>query len=289
MKLSYYPGCTLYTKAKNLDDSARATSLLLGVELVELPTWNCCGAVFSLASDNIMNLSAPIRNLVHAKENGDNRLVTVCSGCYHALKRANRLIASDEEKRKKLNEFIEADYAGEVKVLHLLEVFRDIVGFEKIKKMVKRDLSGLKVGAYYGCLLLRPKNEMEFDDPENPTIFEDFLGAIGAEVVDYPFKTECCGAYLSIAYDDVAKDCSHRIARSARENSADLLVTSCPLCHYNLDYNQTKLSKEPYSFKNVPIIYFTQLLGLALGLDESELGFDLHYIDPRPVLKEKLH
>jgi len=288
MKLPYYPGCTLYTKAKNLDVSARATAQKLGVELVELPVWNCCGAVFSLASDNIMNLSAPIRNLVRAKEENGDSLVTICAGCYHTLKRANRLIATDGEKRKKLNDFMETDYSGEVRVLHLLEVFKDLVGFEKIRKKVKRDLSYLKVAPYYGCLLLRPKKEMEFDDPENPRMLEDFLDAIGASVVDYPFKTECCGAYLAVVHDDVARDCSYRIVRSAHSNSADLIVTSCPLCHYNLDYNQLKLSKEHHGFKNTPIVYFTQLLGLALGLDESDLGFDIHHIDPRPVLHEKL-
>jgi len=287
VKLSYYPGCTLYTKAKNLDVSARAASRALGVELVELPTWNCCGAVFSLASDNIINLAAPIRNLVRAKEHGDT-LVTICSGCYNALKRANRLIASDEEKRNKLNEFLEADYVGDVKVVHLMEVYRDTVGFEEISKKVKRDLSKLNVAPYYGCLLLRPEKEMEFDDPENPRIFEDFLSSIGVKVVDYPFRTECCGAYLSITRDDVARDCSHRIIRSARENASDFLSTSCPLCHYNLDYGQIQLAKEHRGFRKTPVVYFTQLLGLALGLDESELGLDLHHIDPRPDLKEKL-
>jgi len=287
MKLSYYPGCTLYTKAKNLDLSARATSRELGVELIELPVWNCCGAVFSLASDNIINLSAPIRNLVRAKENGDS-LVTICSGCYHALKRANRLVASDEEKRGKLNDFMEADYAGDVKVLHLLEVLRDVVGFEKIREKVKRDLSALNAAPYYGCLLLRPEKELEFDDPENPHILEDFLASIGVAVVDHPFKTECCGAYLAIVHDDVARDCSYRIIQSARNNLADVLVTSCPLCHYNLDYNQIKLAKDHRGFRKIPVVYFTQLLALTLGMDESELGFDLHHIDPRPILAEKL-
>jgi heterodisulfide reductase subunit B len=287
MKLSYYPGCTLYTKAKNLDMSARATARELGIDLVELPVWNCCGAVFSLASDNIMNLSAPIRNLARAKENGES-LVTICSGCYHTLKRANRMISSDEEKRKKLNDFMEGDYSGDVAVLHLLEVFRDMVGFDTIREKTSRDLSQLSAAPYYGCLLLRPQDEMEFDSPENPEILENFLDSIGTEVVSYPFKTECCGAYLAIAHEEVATDCSYRILKSAQDNLADLVVTSCPLCHYNLDYYQIRLAKDNRGLKAIPVVYFTQLLGLALGLDESELGFDLHHIDPRPVLQEKL-
>jgi heterodisulfide reductase subunit B len=286
MKLSYYPGCTLHQKAENLDRSARASSLALGVELVELPLWNCCGAVFSLSTDNLINLAGPVRNLVRAREHGDE-LVTICSGCYHALKRANRLISLDEEKRKKLNDFMEAEYTGDVTVLHLLEVFRDRVGFSNIRDRIKRDMSSLNVAPYYGCLLLRPAEELEFDSPENPSIFEDFLASTGVHSVDYPFKTECCGAYLAVVHDDVAKDCSYTILRSARNSGADMIATSCPLCHYNLDYYQTKIASDS-TFEKIPVVYFTQLLGLALGLDESELGFDQHRIDPRPLLEQKL-
>ncbi len=286
MKLSYYPGCTLHQKAKNLDLSARAASRELGVELVELPLWNCCGAVFSLSTDNLINLAGPIRNLVRAREHGD-QLVTICSGCYHALKRANRLIALDDEKRKKLNDFMESDYAGDVEVLHLLEVFRDVVGFDGIRGKIKKDISPLRVAPYYGCLLLRPAEEMDFDSAQDPSIFEDFLASTGAQPVDFPFKTECCGAYLAVVHDEVARDCAFTILKSARSSGADMIATSCPLCHYNLDYYQTKVAGDS-GFEKIPVVYFTQLLGLALGLDESELGFDLHRIDPRPLLRQKL-
>jgi len=167
-------------------------------------------------------------------------------------------------------------------------MLRDVVGFDKIRERVKTDLSGLRVAPYYGCMLLRPKKEMEFDDnPEQPQIFEDFLEAIGCDVVDFPMKTECCGGFQIVREEDTAVACSQTVVNSATRRDADLIVTTCPLCRYNLDELQKNMEKSVTGFRKIPVIYFTQLLGIALGIDEDCLDFSDNYVDPRPLLAEK--
>lgn len=286
MKIPYYPGCTLRTKAKALDDSARASARALGLELVELPTWTCCGAAFPLVMDEVMTLVAPARNLVLARKEGDE-LVTLCSFCYNALKRTNKIVKEDEEKRDKLNHFIEEEYKGEVKVLHLLEVLKDRVSFTSLKNRGKS--LGLKVAPYYGCLLLRPPEEMEFDDPEDPSLFEGFLEALGCEPVSFPYRTECCGSYLTVSPEasSVVIRRSYSILSSALRGGAEAVAVTCPLCHFNLDQKQEEVAAEYREFTKIPILYFTQLLGISLGIDRRLLHLDQHFVDPRPLLKEK--
>jgi len=246
----YYPGCTLCTKAENLNRSAKIVSGMLGIYLSEIPDWICCGAAFPLVSDDLMSLVAPARILSNARKKG-NRLVTLCSFCFNVLKRTNEVIRKDEEKREKLNNFIEEKYEGDVEVLHLLEVLRDDVGFEKIEKMVKRDIE-LKIVPYYGCQILRPK-EIGIDDPENPKILEDLMKCLGCEVIEFPHKTECCGSYLSITSPEIAQKRSLFILDSAIKR-ANTIVLSCPLCYYNL-YNKRK---------GISVFYFTELLEKAI-------------------------
>ncbi len=182
MEIPYFPGCTLRTKAKGFDNSARASMRALGIELVELADWNCCGATFPLSVDNLLALSGPARVLVSARAEGE-RLAVACSACYNVLKRTNRLFREDPESREKLNLFIEADYQGDLKVVHLLELLRDEIGFEEVGAAVKKPLEGLRVAPYYGCMLLRPPKEVAFDDPENPQVMDELLRSLGAEVV----------------------------------------------------------------------------------------------------------
>ncbi len=286
MKISYYPGCTLYTKAKNFNESTIYSMKALGVDLVELDTWTCCGASFSLVTDNLMNLVAPVRNLAYAGKEG-NKLVTGCAFCYNTLKRANRFLSNDPEKRRKITDFIEEKYEGEVEVVHLLEVLANDVGFEKLEENVKRKLDGLRVAPYYGCYLLRPFEEIGLDNPEKPSILENLLQSLGCEVVDYPWKTECCGSYLSISSPDAATESSYRILNSAIENGAEVLVLSCPLCQYNLDDRQREIKEMHENFSGIPVLYFTQLLGIALEIDLDKCEFDRHFVDPKPILTLK--
>ncbi|MBE0415031.1 MAG: CoB--CoM heterodisulfide reductase iron-sulfur subunit B family protein [Dehalococcoidia bacterium] len=288
MNLSYYPGCTLKTKAKNLEDSAVASMAALGVNLVELPRWNCCGTVYSFAEDEELHQLAPVRNLIRVKEVESNKVVTICSFCYNTLKRANLLITNDPEKRNTLNTFMEEeiDYNGEVEVVHLLEVLRDEVGWQSISQKVQLPLKGLKVAPYYGCTLLRPQ-AVAIDNVERPTIMHDLLQALGAEVVDFPFATECCGSYQILSNPDFVSHCVWDILSSALRWGAEAVALSCPMCDFNLGQKQKELRQTHSGFKGIPILYFTQLLALSLGLDPEVCRFELNYVDPRPLLESK--
>ncbi|NPA25282.1 MAG: disulfide reductase [Deltaproteobacteria bacterium] len=287
MRYSYFPGCTLYTKAKKLDDAGRECSLKLGFELDELPDWTCCGATFPLVNDQHMLMSGPTRILADTKDRGDDKLVALCSVCYNVLKRTNHVMLNDEERRAKITDFIERDYHGEVEVLHYLQVLRDEIGFDALKEKVVKPLEGLKVACYYGCLLLRPVKEIGLDRMENPTIFEDFIRALGAEPVDFPFKIECCGAFQTVNSMATATRCSREILSNAVQNGADLVITTCPLCQFNLDDRQPEILKEDPAFTTIPVFYFTQLLAVALGLDSGNLGFERNFINPLELLQEK--
>lgn len=259
MIYSYYPGCTLRTKAKDLDEYARKSAEVLGINLEELPDWQCCGAVYPLAQDEIATRLSSVRALASAGSLGRD-LVTLCSACHHVIKRVNNDMKTNQDIRMKVNNYLEPDkeYAGETKVIHFLELLRDVVGFDELKKKVVNPLTGRKIGAYYGCLLLRPGDEMQFDNPENPVIMEDFIRSIGATPVVYPYRNECCGGYVSITEKSLSQKKCNTIVSSAAEKGADEIITACPLCMYNLDTNSTE--------RKLPVRYFTELLAEALGV-----------------------
>lgn len=259
MVFSYYPGCTLKTKGKALDESARKAAAALGVQLEELAEWQCCGAVYPQATDEIATRLSAVRALMSARDQG-RELVTLCSACHHVIKRVNCDMQQNEEIRDKVNRYLnpEIPYAGETSVLHFLEVLRDRVGFDNLAKQVVKPLTGQKIGAYYGCLLLRPGRQMQMDDPENPTILEDFLRALGAQPVYYAQRNECCGGYQTLENRPQAQKRATDVVDNASACGAQLLVTACPLCLYNLTQNAAK---------PLPVVYFTQLLAQALGLE----------------------
>jgi len=286
--IPYYPGCTLTNTARNFDRSARESCRELEINLVELPRWNCCGTVYSLASDNLMNHVAPVIILTRTQEMGGSVLTTLCSMCYNTLKRADITVKEDSEKLEKINSFMdrEENYRGSVEVLHLLQIIKNEVGFENVKSRVKKQLEGLNTVSYYGCLLTRPK-EIAIDDVEAPTIMDDLLKALGTGVIFDPFKTECCGSYHTVGDKQVVEDRVKRIISSANRRGADAIVTSCPLCHFNLDERQAEISEKDRDFKQIPVLYFTQLMSIALGTGADNCYFDIHHVDPRPLLKEK--
>ena len=259
MVFSYYPGCTLKTKGKALDQSARACAEALGFTLKELPEWQCCGAVYPQSTDEIATRLSSVRALISAKEQG-SELVTLCSACHHVIKRVNGDMQRNEDIRNKVNRYLknELPYEGETTVLHYLEVLRDRIGFDKIAQAVKNPLTGKKIGAYYGCMLLRPGKEMQMDDPENPTILEDFIRAIGAEPVYYAQRNECCGGYQTLENKPQAQKRATTVVENAATAGAEMLITACPLCLYNLAQN----AENP-----LPVLYFTELLAQALGLE----------------------
>ena len=264
MKVSYFPGCTLKTKAKDLDVYARRSAEALGIEMREVKDWQCCGGVYVTAKDEIATKLSSVHALVDARDNNEP-LVTVCSACHNVIKQTNHAIQTDEDFAAKVNRYMRQDanpseeYAGETKVLHYLEMLRDLVGFDKIKEKVVNPLDGKKIAAYYGCLLLRPGKVMEFDDVENPQLLEEFIRALGAEPVIYPARNECCGGYVALEDADSAQKKSQNVTISAKAHGAELIVTACPLCRYNLIKNGSEL----------PVVYFTELLAEALGVKED--------------------
>ena len=261
MTYSYFPGCTLKNKAKDLDHYARECAKVLGFELEEIENWQCCGAVYPQASDEIATKLSSVRALADAKEKGQD-LITVCSACHHVIKRVNGDMQRNDDIRMKVNNYLQLDvpYEGQTTVLHYLEVLRDRIGWDAVAAKVKNPLKDKKIGAYYGCLLLRPSREMQFDDPENPTILEDFIRAIGAEPVYYGMRNECCGGYTTIENRAYASKQAQKIADSAKAQGAELLITACPLCLYNLSQNTDG---------TLPVRYFTELLAEALGVGED--------------------
>ena len=289
MKLSYFPGCTLKNHAKNFEDAALCSLEQLGVEVEELHRWNCCGTVFSLSTDDLIHHVAPIRNMIRSKEIGLDKMMTLCAMCYNTLKRSNERMKAEPENLDIINDLMykeEIKYEGDVEVLHLLEVLRDEIKFESIAEKVKKPLKDLKVASYYGCYLVRPQ-EIGIDDVENPTVLEELTKALGATPVDFPYKTECCGAYQTVDKPEIIAERTYQILTSAHQMGAEVVMVSCPLCAFNLDQRQKATVQKYPEFKHIPIVYFSQLLALALDCPEESLKLDLHYIDPKPLLKER--
>ncbi len=258
------------TYGERYEKTALAVAKALGFEMVELKRWNCCGVVFGLAEDSVFHHIAPARNLIRAQEFSrevkTKNLVTLCSMCYHVLKRVNNLLKEDPEALEKLNKFMddEEDYLGEINVLHYLTVLRDDIGFQKIAEKVKKQLNGVKVACYYGCMLVKPR-DTGIDDPEDPTIMDDLVEVLGGEPIDYPFKTECCGAYHVVNNAEVIKERAIKIIQGALNREAKIIVTTCPLCHYNLEKGLEMARKELK--EKVILLYFTELLAFSLGLE----------------------
>jgi len=285
----YFPGCSLRTVAKDFDRSAKACARALGFELKEMQGQLCCGAVMSNVDDNLMAKAGPNRILSRAQQE-DRTLVTLCAGCYNVLKRTDLHAKLTSSTQQAINTFNEESFNGGVNVIHFLEILRDRVGFDAVEKAVKAPLKGLRVGAYYGCLLLRPFEEMKFDDPNRPSILENLLIRLGCTPIDYPARTDCCGSYLGVSSTENIQPVSGAIVRSARSFGASLLAVSCPLCKYNLESSQLQNGKDPAPHEFLPVVYFTQLLGLALGLHPEELELDPHQMQvirqaPIPMVK----
>ncbi|MDP2793014.1 MAG: CoB--CoM heterodisulfide reductase iron-sulfur subunit B family protein [Sulfurisoma sp.] len=289
MKLAYYPGCTLKNHARNFDDTTVASMARLGVEVRELERWNCCGTVHGLASDNLMQRAAPVTNLIRVKESGAGEFMTGCAMCYNTLKRANQHMRKDAAALATLNDFLsleETQYAGDVDVFHLLEFLRDRVGFDKLAAAVTKPLKGLRVACYYGCMLVRPR-EVAFDDSESPAIMENLIAALGATPVPFALKAECCGAYHAVGRPEIVADRTDKIMGSALAHAADIVIVSCPLCAHNLDHKQVEAKKHHPDFHGLPVLYFTQLMAIALGCDDAAQHFELHHVDPRPLLTDR--
>ena len=271
MKYAYYPGCSLQSTAWDFDRSARAVCRALGVELEEIPDWVCCGSTPAHASSASLALALPVVNLQKAREMG-LPVMAACASCYARLRTANHEVRSDPRQRARVERITQSPYDGSVEVRHVLDVLVNEVGVKEIGHHVERPLSGLRVACYYGCLLSRPPEVVAFDDPEHPSAMERLLAAAGAEPVEWPFQTECCGAALSMTHAAVVSRLGHKLLSMARQAGAECVAVACPLCQVNLDLRQSDARKAHGDFPETPALYVTQLLGLALGLSDQQLG-----------------
>ncbi len=261
MNVRYFPGCTLKTKAKDLDRYARLCAEVLGVTLEEIENWQCCGGVFTTAKDEIATKLSSVRALMDARDHG-TPLVTVCSACHNVIKQTNHAMQTDADFADHVNRYLGKDgqYHGEAEAIHYLELLRDKIGFAAVREKVKNSLAGKKIAAYYGCLLLRPSGTMQMDDPENPTVMENLIRALGGEPVVYAQRNECCGGYAVLEATAIAKKNSGKVMTDAASHGADMIVTACPLCRYNLEKNGTG---------EIPVVYLTELLAEALAVKED--------------------
>lgn len=261
-RVLYFPGCALKDQAQEYERAMLAALGKLGYKVEELPRWNCCGTVYSLAQDDLMRHVGPVRNLIRVQEAGEEKLLTLCAMCYNTLRRSAEFV-KDPESLWRINAFMddEEDYRGGVRVLHLVQFLAEEIGGEALSRAVVRPLEGLSLGAYYGCTLLRPK-EIGVDDPDRPEIMEHILSALGAEPVFFPERVECCGAYLTVTRPDVVRERVGEILLSAAKAGAQALLTACPLCKFNLE------ERRPLGTPKIPVYYVGEALAWALGVQE---------------------
>jgi heterodisulfide reductase subunit B len=284
MTYVFFPGCSLDSTAKDYYLSTLAVARALKLDLPELPDWTCCGSTPAHQSSELLSLALPAKNLLAAS---GNTVAVACAACYSRLKTANHRITSDASVHGEVADALGVDYDGSTPVKHLLEIIRDDLGYAAVAKRVTKPLKGLRVAAYYGCLLVRPPEVTCFDDPENPRVLDDVLEAVGAEMLDWPHKTECCGASYSITNPEIVWLLSREVLAMASDAGADCIATACPLCQLNLDMRQRDIEARYGERFGLPVLYFTQLLGIAFGLAPSELGLRRLMVDARPLLAKK--
>jgi len=288
MKYAYFPGCSLHSTAKEYDLSTKEVAKALGIELIEIPDWVCCGATPAHITMHLLSLALPVKNLILAKKMDSYEVVTCCAACFNRLKTANKFMENDPEHREKVQEILGEKYQGEVKVRHFLDVLANIFGLKNLSERVTKKLTRLKVACYYGCLLTRPQEVTELDDLEEPHLIDDLMRIIGVEPIQWPYKTECCGASFSLTKTDIVLKLSSDILQMAYDEGAHAIVVACPLCQSNLDLRQKAINKTYKKDFNLPIFYFTQLVGLSLGIEPDKLGLNKHIVNPMPLLKEIL-
>lgn len=277
MRYTYYPGCTIGTTAVEFGLSTDAVCEVLGVELVELEDWNCCGASSAHSLDHELALRLPARNVALAQKEGLD-IVAPCPACYQHVLQADRVLRENAEWRREMEALLGFTYTGQPRVRHLLEVLTEPEVLEAVRQRVTRPLTGLRVASYYGCVLVRPPEFTGWDDPEHPTRMDRLMAALGAEPVEWSYKVDCCGASLSLSRSEVVVRLSSRLAQEAQEAGADVIACACGMCQINLDTRQNLEKK-------IPALYFTELMGLAFGLPGVEKWWGKHMIDPRPVLQ----
>jgi heterodisulfide reductase subunit B len=284
MQFGYYPGCALHGSSNDYEKSVQACLKLLGVKLQEVDDWICCGATAAHSLNHLLSLALPARNLGIAERDGLKDVLAPCPMCSMELLKARHAIQEDGALRKQISDIVELKVEGTTDVINLIQLFQK-VGIESIKEAVKRPLEHISAACYYGCLLTRPPKTVQFDDCEQPHSMEDILDALGAKTVRWNYATECCGAGMTMANECAVLDLSNKILGNAIAHGANCIVVACPMCHVNLDMKQLDIGRAYGSEHNLMVYYVSDLVGLALGLSEKDLGIDKHFIvtEPKPV------
>ena len=277
MNFGYYPGCALHGSSNDYEQSLKACFGALGVSLTELEEWICCGATAAHSLNHKLSIALPARNLALAAQQGHHELLAPCSMCSMQLMKASKAIANDTVLAAEIATIVEAKPNG-TRVLNLIQAF-ERVGVDAIKAAVKTPLKDLKVACYYGCLLTRPPETVEFDDCEQPESMERIVAALGAKPVAWNYKTECCGAGMTLANEGTVLELSHKILADAREHGAKAIAVACPMCHVNLDMKQSAIEAQHQTKHEMPIYYLSDLVGLALGLKPKRLGVNRHFVE----------
>jgi heterodisulfide reductase subunit B2 len=284
MRIAYYPGCSLEGTALEFDQSARAVCQALGIELVEVPDWNCCGATSAHFANRDLAVGLAARNLALARQTGAEQVTAPCAACFARLKYAEHAIEAEPVRYAPMLEKAEISYRGGMRVHSLLEALVSDYGIEQIGAKVTHPLEGLKVACYYGCLLVRPPDVAQFDDPENPRSMDNLLAALGAEPVDWAYRVECCGGGLALGRADIVRKLVGDILDDAAASGAECISVACPLCQGNIDWRQGEVASERGTSYDMPVYYFTQLIGAALGIPPQKLGVEKHIVPAVPLL-----
>ena len=290
MKTLFYPGCSMQRSARPYLDSLYAIQGDLDLELEEVEDWNCCGATEYMSISRLPAFSLVGRNLALAQQqvNGGASLLAACSACYLNLAKTDHYMTEDVKLGRDVNAALEAGGMqydpGSIEVRHLLDVILNDIGMDRIKELVAQPLTGLRVAAYYGCMIVRPDLDQRWENPEYPTALESLMSTLGAEVVDFPLKTHCCGGHMTQISPPTAYELIRRLVYGAAMYEADVLVTICPMCQLNLDAYQVEMNKYFKTDYEIPILFVSQLMGLAFGKDPDELGLGREFIDSAPAL-----
>lgn len=277
MEIGYYPGCALHGSSGDYEMSVRACLGALGVTLRELDDWICCGATAAHSLNRKLAVALPARNLALAERDGMDDLLAPCPMCSMELLKARKVITTDAATRKEMAQIVELDVQGKTQVCNLIQVLQK-VGYDAIKNAAKQRLEEFKPACYYGCLLTRPPETVEFDDCEQPSSMETLLRELGAAPVEWNYKTECCGAGMTMSNEATVLELAHRILTNAAAHGANCLVVACPMCHVNLDMKQAAVNQRYGVQHDMVVYYLSDLVGLALGLDAKALGIHRHFV-----------
>jgi len=286
MKYAYYPGCSLHSTGQEYDTSLRAVCEKLDVELVEIDKWVCCGSTAAHNISRLLATSLPMANLGLMADMGLDEVVVPCAECFSKLKIAQHNCKTDKKLKRDVVEVIHKDCNNEAKVIHPLSIFAEEPLISRIPTLVERNLSSLKVACYYGCLLTRPPEITKFDVAEYPETMDNVLKATGIATLDWDHKTICCGASFALSKPDIVVNLSYKIIEDAKAMGADAIAVACPMCHANLDTRQDDMEKEYGTHPQMPILYFTQLMGYSFGLSPEELLLDKHLTDVSSLIEK---